>query len=143
MGVMPMSGLFILFDFVMNNPLDEETRDNMTLLDVVTGYFSHLEYISKGALPGSIFSEFTQIAREFCAVAESRAKQSSHNCIEPAPTMASAQASNEDCTHQNEQQEGAVSRNHGLLLSCDCEERQINFRAANLFPVGHAFNAAE
>lgn len=119
MGVMPMSGLFILFDFAMNNPLDEETRDNMTLLDVVTGYFSHLEYISKGALPGSIFSEFTQIAREFCAEAESRAKLSSHSCIEPARTTASSEAGNEDCTHRNEQEEGDVSRNCGLVLFCD------------------------
>ncbi|KAG6036177.1 hypothetical protein E4U41_005754 [Claviceps citrina] len=75
MGVMPMSGLFILFDFVMHNPLHEETRDNIALLDAATGYFSHLEYISKGALPGSIISEFTQIAREFCYQAERDAKE--------------------------------------------------------------------
>ncbi|KAG5953111.1 hypothetical protein E4U53_006847 [Claviceps sorghi] len=76
MGVMPMSGLFILFDFVMHNPLHEETRDNIALLDAATGYFSHLEYISKGALPGSIISEFTQIARDFCYQAERNAKLS-------------------------------------------------------------------
>ncbi|KAG5929171.1 hypothetical protein E4U42_006899 [Claviceps africana] len=76
MGVMPMSGLFILFDFVMHNPLHEETRDNIALLDAATGYFSHLEYISKGALPGSIISEFTQIARDFCYQAERSAKLS-------------------------------------------------------------------
>ncbi|KAG5982364.1 hypothetical protein E4U55_001994 [Claviceps digitariae] len=83
MGVMPMSGLFILFDFVMHNPLHEETRDNIALLDAATGYFSHLEYISKGALPGSIISEFTQIARDFCYQAERSAKQSNNVKDEP------------------------------------------------------------
>lgn len=84
MGVMPLSGLFILFDFVMHNPLHEETRDNIALLDAATGYFSHLEYTSKGALPGSIISEFTQIARDFCHQAERSAKQSDDPDSEPS-----------------------------------------------------------
>ncbi|KAK2611976.1 hypothetical protein QQS21_001941 [Conoideocrella luteorostrata] len=83
-GVMPMSGLFILFDFVMHNPLHEETRDNIALLDAATGYFSHLEYISKGALPGSIIAEFAHIARDFCYQAERSAKQPSNIGSEPS-----------------------------------------------------------
>ncbi|KAG5998264.1 hypothetical protein E4U54_002225 [Claviceps lovelessii] len=110
MGVMPMSGLFILFDFVMHNPLHEETRDNIALLDAATGYFSHLEYISKGALPGSIISEFTQIARDFCYQAERSAKQSNNldddelvhdvSLAMSVDTKASQPSQHQDTTHQ-------------------------------------------
>ncbi|CAN9323213.1 unnamed protein product [Alternaria alternata] len=38
---------------------------NLALLDVGCGHFSGLEYASQGTLPGSIASEFTQIARTY------------------------------------------------------------------------------
>lgn len=96
MGVMPMSALFILFDFVMQNPSHEETRDNMALLDVATGYFSHLEYTSKGVLPGSVFSEFSQIAREFCRQAQLNSNQHNDDTIETSQTARTAVHSEEE-----------------------------------------------
>ncbi|KAM0323341.1 hypothetical protein ACHAQA_008934 [Verticillium albo-atrum] len=63
--IMPLCALFILFDFVIHNPLHRETRANLALLDTIAGYFSMVEFASKGALPGSMIPEFAQIAREY------------------------------------------------------------------------------
>lgn len=114
MGVMPMSGLFILFDFVMHNPLHEETRDNIALLDAATGYFSHLEYISKGALPGSIISEFTQIARDFCYQAERSAKQSNNLDDDELVHDVSLAMSVDTKASQPSQHQDTVSRQYTL-----------------------------
>ncbi|KAM0276299.1 hypothetical protein ACHAQH_006888 [Verticillium albo-atrum] len=63
--IMPLTALFILFDFVIHNPLHRETRANLALLDTIAGYFSMIDFASKGALPGSVIPEFAQIAREY------------------------------------------------------------------------------
>jgi hypothetical protein len=60
-----MSALFILFDLVVHNPTHPETNNNLALLDVASGHFGRLEYISGGILPGSLVSEFAHIAREY------------------------------------------------------------------------------
>jgi hypothetical protein len=65
LGIMPLTALFILFDFVIHNPTHHETKNNLALLDVVTGYFSRLEYATEGSLPSSILAEFSHIARQF------------------------------------------------------------------------------
>jgi hypothetical protein len=57
--------MFILFDFVVHNPSHPETNTNLALLDVAAGHFSKLEYASDGSVPGSLFSEFARIARQF------------------------------------------------------------------------------
>ncbi|RXG42306.1 hypothetical protein VDGE_09577 [Verticillium dahliae] len=63
--IMPLTALFILFDFIIHNPLHRETRANLTLLDTIAGYFSMIDFASKGALPGRVIPEFAQIAREY------------------------------------------------------------------------------
>lgn len=65
LGVIPLSALFILFDFVVHNPSHPETSTNLALLDVAGGYFSRLEYATGGSLPSSILSDFAHIARQF------------------------------------------------------------------------------
>ena len=61
----PLAALLVLFDLVIDNPTHPETAANLALLDVGSGHFSGLEYASRGTLPGSIISEFTQIARAY------------------------------------------------------------------------------
>ncbi|GKT57468.1 fungal specific transcription factor [Colletotrichum tofieldiae] len=62
---MPLSSIFILFDFVIHNPTNPDTPNNMSLLDVAAGHFSLLEYASGGSLPTSYIAEFAQMARGF------------------------------------------------------------------------------
>ncbi|KFZ19196.1 hypothetical protein V502_03788 [Pseudogymnoascus sp. VKM F-4520 (FW-2644)] len=64
-AIMPLSALLILFDFIVHNPRHSETSSNLILLDVVSGYFSHLELASNGSLAGSHLTEFAHIARQF------------------------------------------------------------------------------
>ncbi|KAH6646395.1 hypothetical protein BKA67DRAFT_584174 [Truncatella angustata] len=65
LAIMPLSSLFILFDFVIHNPRHPDTRANIVLLDVVSGHFSLLEHTSNGLLPGSHLSEFVYIAKQY------------------------------------------------------------------------------
>lgn len=69
---MPLSALFILFDFVVHNPNHRETRSNLALLDVASGYFSRLEYATEGSLPSSLLSDFAHIARQFVRDVQSK-----------------------------------------------------------------------
>lgn len=62
---MPLVAMFILFDFVIHNPTHPETRSNLVLLQVGSGYLSMVEYESKGSLPGSLVAEFAHIAEEY------------------------------------------------------------------------------
>ncbi|CAG8905862.1 unnamed protein product [Penicillium egyptiacum] len=65
LAILPLSALFILFDFVIHNPTHPETRNNLSLLDVVAGHFSLLDYKSGGFLPASLLTEFAHIARQY------------------------------------------------------------------------------
>lgn len=62
---MPMTALFILFDFIIHNPAHVDAGSSLVLLESVTGYFSALEYATGGYLPGSMLIRFASIAREF------------------------------------------------------------------------------
>jgi hypothetical protein len=62
---MPMTALFILFDFVIQNPAHVDAGSSLVLLESVTGYFCALEYATSGYLPGSMLMRFASIAREF------------------------------------------------------------------------------
>ena len=73
-GSIPLSALFILFDFVVHNPTHPETKSNLSLLGVAAGYFCRLEYASGGSLPSSLLSEFAHIARQYVQDLESRLK---------------------------------------------------------------------
>lgn len=65
LGVMPLTALFVLFDFVVHNPYHPESSTNLTFLDVVGAYFTRLEYSTGGSLPSSLVAEFALIARQF------------------------------------------------------------------------------
>ncbi|OLN89025.1 putative transcriptional regulatory protein C530.05-like protein 10 [Colletotrichum chlorophyti] len=65
LAIMPLSALFILFDFIIYNPYHPDVRSNITLLEVATGHFSLLDHASDGSLPGSHLSEFAHIARRY------------------------------------------------------------------------------
>lgn len=65
LGIMPLSALFILFDFIVQSPHHADTRANLTLMDIVSGHFSQLEHVSAGSLPGNHLSEFAHIARRY------------------------------------------------------------------------------
>lgn len=78
LGIMPLSALFVLFDFVIHNPIHHETKSNLALLDVATGYFSRLEYATEGSLPSSILAEFSHIARQFVYEIQSSKSHDTH-----------------------------------------------------------------
>lgn len=61
----PLAAYLVLFDLIIDEPSHPETGANLALLDVGCGHFSGLEYASQGTIPGSIASEFTQIARTY------------------------------------------------------------------------------
>ncbi|KAL3256621.1 hypothetical protein ABHI18_007455 [Aspergillus niger] len=73
LAILPLAALFILFDFVIHNPMHPETRNNLSLLDVAAGHFSLLEYKSGGFVPASLLTEFAHIARQY--VRDYRRKQ--------------------------------------------------------------------
>lgn len=61
---MPLSALFILFDFVVQNPDHPDTRQNISLIGVAAGYFCQLEHASDGFIPGSVLYGFFDIAQQ-------------------------------------------------------------------------------
>ena len=65
MAGIPVVALFILFDLVVTNPKHAGTATNLALLDMAGGHFSRIEYASAGLLPGSLLTQFSQIAREY------------------------------------------------------------------------------
>jgi hypothetical protein len=87
LAIMPLSALFILFDFVIHNPNHPDTQSNITLLNVVSGHFNFLEHVSHGALPGSHLSRFAQIAQEYIqklTKSSSKILESTHHTKEPS-----------------------------------------------------------
>lgn len=68
----PLSAIFILFDFVIHNPSHTETKSNIALLGVASGYFCRLELSSNGRLQTSHLSELAQIARDYIHDLEAR-----------------------------------------------------------------------
>ncbi|KAL3441412.1 hypothetical protein BJX65DRAFT_313852 [Aspergillus insuetus] len=65
LAILPLSALFILFDFVIHHPTDPEIRSYLTLLDIVAGHFSQLDHASNGVIPSSYLSEFSHMARQY------------------------------------------------------------------------------
>ncbi|KAH8693915.1 hypothetical protein BGW36DRAFT_212562 [Talaromyces proteolyticus] len=62
---MPLSALFVLFDLIIHNPTHKETQGNLALLESAAGYFSSLEYATKGSFPSSMLAKFAYISRSF------------------------------------------------------------------------------
>jgi hypothetical protein len=78
---MPLSAVFVLFDFVIHNTTHKETESNIAFLDRAAAFFSQLDYASKGALPGSIISSFAGIARQY--VLKSQERRPTHSASKP------------------------------------------------------------
>ncbi|KAF3392675.1 hypothetical protein F1880_008625 [Penicillium rolfsii] len=79
LAIMPLSALFILFDFVIHSPTHPETREHLILLDILSGHFSLLEHRSAGSLPGNYLSRFAHIARQYAENQQSQAVASIRN----------------------------------------------------------------
>jgi hypothetical protein len=62
---MPMVAMFIVFDFVIYNPLHAEARKNLAYLDIVSAHYARLDLASQGTLHDSMVAEFTSIARTY------------------------------------------------------------------------------
>lgn len=62
---MPLVAMFILFDFVVHNPRHQETRRNVSYLDIVAAHFNRLEWISDGWIRGVTVAEFAAVARQY------------------------------------------------------------------------------
>ncbi|KAK2751490.1 fungal specific transcription factor, partial [Colletotrichum kahawae] len=92
LAIMPLSALFILFDFIIYNPLHPDVRSNLTLLDVAVGHFSLLDHASEGSLPGSHLSEFSHITRRYVNELPGRSADETH---EPRPSSLGRQDSSE------------------------------------------------
>lgn len=74
-----MASLMVVFDVVISYPKHPETNTNLALLDVAGGHFSRIEYASAGWLPGSLLTQFSQIAREYV----SRGKTNEGSSVPP------------------------------------------------------------
>ncbi|PYI08733.1 hypothetical protein BO78DRAFT_405442 [Aspergillus sclerotiicarbonarius CBS 121057] len=72
LGIVPISALFIIFEFIIHNPRHAETSLNLAYLDMAVGYFSRWEVESKGSLPFSYVSECAHIARQFVQDVQNR-----------------------------------------------------------------------
>ncbi|KAG6355169.1 hypothetical protein INS49_004250 [Diaporthe citri] len=86
LGIMPLSSLFILFDFIVQNPHHTDTRSRLTLLDIASGHFSQLELVSAGSLPGNHLSEFAHIARRYVQELPAPAPSAAGSCTEQPTT---------------------------------------------------------
>lgn len=65
LGTVPLSAMFVIFDFVIYNPVHPETDFNLALLDLAAGYFSRLEFATGSSFPTSHLSGFAHIANEY------------------------------------------------------------------------------
>ncbi|KAL4920594.1 hypothetical protein BDW62DRAFT_215853 [Aspergillus aurantiobrunneus] len=88
LAIIPLSALFILFDFVVHHPNDPDIRGYLTLLDIVAGHFCQLDHASNGAIRSSYLSEFSHMARQYVqSVPKQPASEVSH---QPSDRQASA-----------------------------------------------------
>ncbi|KAF5854567.1 hypothetical protein GGP41_007333 [Bipolaris sorokiniana] len=63
LGVMPMVAMFIVFDFVVHNPLHAETRINLSYLNISAAHYARLDLLVQGTIHDARVVEFTSIAR--------------------------------------------------------------------------------
>lgn len=74
--VMPISAVFILFDFIVHNPLHPETKQNLSLLGAASGYFCRLEYTSDGKIQSRDVTVLVDIATQYIRDVESTGSRS-------------------------------------------------------------------
>lgn len=61
----PVSALFLIFDFLVHHPTHPEAIRSLPLLGVAVGYFCRLDYVSGGTLKLSFLADLFQIARSY------------------------------------------------------------------------------
>jgi hypothetical protein len=59
----PFTALTIVFSHVIANPLLSTARNDIALMDVVTGLFGRLDFVSSGLMSCNEYGEFTRLAR--------------------------------------------------------------------------------
>ncbi|KAL4965485.1 transcription factor domain-containing protein [Aspergillus stella-maris] len=84
LAIIPLSAMFILFDFVVHHPNDPDIRGYLTLLDIVAGHFSQLDHASNGTIQSSYLSEFSHTARQY--IQNEQNKQSEQAPAPPVPS---------------------------------------------------------
>ncbi|KAG5754938.1 hypothetical protein H9Q70_002439 [Fusarium xylarioides] len=62
---MPQAALFVLFDFIIENPSHSETRKNLSYMQIATSYFMRLQYATGNMVFGTILTQFLEIATKF------------------------------------------------------------------------------
>ncbi|KAG4254691.1 hypothetical protein FPRO03_14174 [Fusarium proliferatum] len=61
----PQSALFLLFDFIIENPCHEETQKDLSYMQMVASYFMRLQYATPDDADSALSTEFYQIASKF------------------------------------------------------------------------------
>ncbi|KAK6225679.1 hypothetical protein QIS74_01726 [Colletotrichum tabaci] len=89
----PITALFVLFDIVIHDPQLPDTASNLALLDMAAGHFSRIEFVSGGAVPGSLIAEFAKIARDYVNEIQ-QSEQRTTDAAKP-PTAVSTTAAQE------------------------------------------------
>src|ERR1700716_25705 len=59
----PFTALTIVFSHVIANPLLPTARNDIALMDVVTGLFGRLDFVSSGLMSCNEAGEFTRLGR--------------------------------------------------------------------------------
>lgn len=59
----PFTALTVVFSHVIARPLLPTTRNDMALMDIVTGLFGRLDFVSSGLMSCNDSGEFTRLAR--------------------------------------------------------------------------------
>lgn len=89
-----MVAMFIIFDFIIKNPLHPETRTNLSFLDIVAAHFARLDLASEGTLHDTKVAEFTSIARLYVErLTKDQAKSTSRAIPNTASHVSSGQTS--------------------------------------------------
>ncbi|OKP02003.1 hypothetical protein PENSUB_7233 [Penicillium subrubescens] len=114
LAIMPLSALFILFDFVIHCPAHPDIRKNLILLDIVSGHFSLLEHASRGSLPGNYLSRFAHIARQHV---ENVARQPVDNTRTDSTAMVEGEEHHQDTSSRADVSVGHSTELNGTATS--------------------------
>lgn len=121
----PFTALTIVFSHVIANPLLSTARNDIALMDVVTGFFGRLDFVSSGLMSCNEYGEFTRLARATVERAISNHKghllDGRHNCnpvdLSPTPHASSlSQRSKDSMTGSSMVAPDALSGSSSLFL---------------------------
>jgi hypothetical protein len=83
----PVSALFLIFDFIIHNPTHSESIHNLPLLGVAVGYFCRLDYVSGGTLKLSFLTDIFQIAQTYVRNSGLRQEAEGNDAIHPSQSQ--------------------------------------------------------